>query len=252
MSSKKRGGGGGGGGGGSNQAFDLSQLAGLLGPSSVIIINPSISMLQSAAPVVATKGAAPAVAKGAAPVVAKAPATTKGAAPAAAKGATKGAAKAAAKADKTSSKGSYPNNYKTVLCAFFKKDGGCSKGMECHYAHGEEELRSLPDEKVQKDSGASSSSHGERELAPRSDYKLQKGSDKSSSSHGERELKQSKLSRWMKKSKTELCTMFPLGKCTFGDKCNFAHSVEELIPNQSEKGNPISDSSEKIPIYKCR
>ncbi|KAJ1948533.1 hypothetical protein EC988_005137, partial [Linderina pennispora] len=30
------------------------------------------------------------------------------------------------------------------------------------------------------------------------------------------------------KYKTSLCKDFPLGKCTFGMRCNFAHSLDEL------------------------
>ena len=228
MSHKKLGGGGGDGGG----SFDFSQFAGLIGPMSVIIINPSISTPQSAK----VKALAPASVKAKGSASAEPSAKVKDS-----KAKVKDSkAKVDAQVnDKTvlcpifkwkgeCSYGSIcpfahgteeliwnlsdksvgeerdhskpkPTNYKTVLCTFFKKDGGCSKGIECHFAHGEEELRSLLGEKVQKDSDVSSSSHGEREFAPRFDCTFSYGSGKSSSSHGERELKQSKLSRWMKK-----------------------------------------------------
>ncbi|KAJ1718352.1 hypothetical protein LPJ61_006676, partial [Coemansia biformis] len=38
--------------------------------------------------------------------------------------------------------------------------------------------------------------------------------------------------------KTSLCKDFPLGKCTFGSRCNFAHSIDEL--RSSLPASPIA------------
>lgn len=37
-----------------------------------------------------------------------------------------------------------PRNYKTVLCTHFEK-GACTRGDKCHFAHGAEELRKIPE-----------------------------------------------------------------------------------------------------------
>ena len=37
-----------------------------------------------------------------------------------------------------------PWNYKTILCTHFEK-GTCTRGDKCHFAHGVEELRKIPE-----------------------------------------------------------------------------------------------------------
>lgn len=52
--------------------------------------------------------------------------------------------------EKTNLESSDPNLtpspwWKTSLCSYFRRQGNCSHGSTCRYAHGEEELRQKPD-----------------------------------------------------------------------------------------------------------
>ncbi|KAJ1865212.1 hypothetical protein LPJ73_000085 [Coemansia sp. RSA 2703] len=48
------------------------------------------------------------------------------------------------------------------------------------------------------------------------------------------------------KYKTSLCKDFPLGKCTFGDRCNFAHSPNELRITLTGENPPATQSTQAL------
>eukprot|EP00743_Colponemidia_sp_Colp-15_P010741 GILK01011865.1.p1 GENE.GILK01011865.1~~GILK01011865.1.p1 ORF type:complete len:235 (+),score=22.61 GILK01011865.1:51-707(+) len=103
--------------------------------------------------------------------------------------------------------------YKTKLCPFFS-EGECSKGAECTFAHGDEELRALPDLRKTK-------------LCPN----YQKGhcdDAECAFAHGDLELKATS-----DVYKTSLCTFFAQGKCKAGAHCRHAHGEQELRPGRT-------------------
>tara|TARA_B110001452_G_scaffold123259_1_gene102199 strand:- start:171 stop:962 length:792 start_codon:yes stop_codon:yes gene_type:complete len=66
----------------------------------------------------------------------------------------------------------------------------------------------------------------------------------SSKQHGKRAEAAPKPAWWLhdkNKRKTQLCKHFPLGKCTFGSACAFAHGVKELATSTSTTAaEPVS------------
>ncbi|KAJ1819294.1 hypothetical protein LPJ56_003678, partial [Coemansia sp. RSA 2599] len=48
------------------------------------------------------------------------------------------------------------------------------------------------------------------------------------------------------KYKTSLCKDFPLGKCTFGERCNFAHSPSELRANMAAQSVQVPQPAQAL------
>lgn len=100
--------------------------------------------------------------------------------------------------------------YKTRLCQFYMQDGYCTKGAECRFAHGTEELRTNPNEKT------------------RICQHWLKGNcrfgDSCYHAHGEHELKKLEDNPYYK---TTMCRNFEKGRGCNED-CSYAHGFEEL------------------------
>eukprot|EP00438_Fugacium_kawagutii_P002577 Skav219265 [mRNA] locus=scaffold1380:77928:89294:- [translate_table: standard] len=117
--------------------------------------------------------------------------------------------------------------FKTVLCRYFGTPQGCSKGAECRFAHGAEELPA----------GSAASAQALEEVqqpaAPAFKTVLCKyfeqghcsRGDECTYAHGIEELQTREAGTY----KTVLCKFFEAGGCSRGASCTFAHGEEELI-----------------------
>ncbi|MBX9587400.1 MAG: AAA family ATPase [Gammaproteobacteria bacterium] len=136
---------------------------------------------------------------------------------------------------KPTSSQSQPPNYKTILCKNFKA-GGCKKGDKCTYAHGENELIKLKkSDKTQKTNPEKPQASATAD-APKKAVKA----DKKPSKEAEKQSMQPD------KFKTAPCKNFKVGKCTFGDKCNFAHGKDQLVkPQKSKTDSTVKSTDDK-------
>mmetsp|Transcript_57612 Transcript_57612/g.148197 ORF Transcript_57612/g.148197 Transcript_57612/m.148197 type:complete len:275 (-) Transcript_57612:656-1480(-) len=103
---------------------------------------------------------------------------------------------------------------KTKLCKF-QLLGICAKGRACPFAHGQTDLRPLPDLRCTKLCAAL----------------LQTGvcnNQDCAFAHSRDELRTTSTFR-----KTKPCRFMQTGHCTLGWKCNFAHSPDEVRPLES-------------------
>ena len=93
--------------------------------------------------------------------------------------------------------------YKTTMCRFFEQDSVCPMGQNCHYAHGQAELRSASDpiniqaQKKLKDQKKTKTLEIDPKL-PKTNFK------------------------------TVVCKYYAEGKCKYGDSCSYAHGPVEL------------------------
>ncbi|CAJ1371788.1 unnamed protein product [Effrenium voratum] len=132
---------------------------------------------------------------------------------------------------------------KTLLCKQYFKEGGCSRGGNCAFAHGEAEQRQPPGlqekpkmklcEKFQKGfcefGRYCHNAHGQEKPKEELCKKFfQKGFCKHGrycpKAHAEEELQESA------RRKTLLCKMQKSGFCWKGNDCNFAHGEDEQLP----------------------
>lgn len=100
--------------------------------------------------------------------------------------------------------------FKTRLCYFFMQNGYCTKGDECRYAHGTEELRTNPNAKTRI---CQHWLHGNCQYG---DYCYH--------AHGEHEMKSLDSNPYYK---TTMCRNFENGHCN-QHNCGYAHGFEEL------------------------
>lgn len=111
---------------------------------------------------------------------------------------------------------------KTKLCKF-ELLGICAKGRACPFAHGDTELKPLPD--LRRTKLCSSLLQTGHCSNPDCTF-----------AHSREELRMTSTFR-----KTKLCRFMQTGHCTLGWKCNFAHSQEEVRPLDSAR----NEASEK-------
>eukprot|EP00927_Polykrikos_kofoidii_P056037 TRINITY_DN50217_c0_g1_i1.p1 TRINITY_DN50217_c0_g1~~TRINITY_DN50217_c0_g1_i1.p1 ORF type:complete len:390 (+),score=48.96 TRINITY_DN50217_c0_g1_i1:132-1172(+) len=120
---------------------------------------------------------------------------------------------------------------KTKLCQFFQ-EGRCTRGPNCTFAHGDDELRITPD--LRKTRLCQNFLKGACKL------------DDCKFAHGDEELKNNDFC-----FKTTLCKWHETGQCQNGDACRFAHGSFELslkqipaIGNSSRCGSDDGSNSE--------
>lgn len=99
---------------------------------------------------------------------------------------------------------------KTKFCSYFHK-GKCNYGDQCAFAHFASELQSTPN--LHKTRLCEAFLKGG---CQKTDCKF---------AHGKQELAQAELFH-----KTTMCSWHEKGKCRYGDRCRFAHGVDELRP----------------------
>ncbi|CAA0823847.1 Zinc finger CCCH domain-containing protein 36 [Striga hermonthica] len=120
--------------------------------------------------------------------------------------------------------GSSPPAVKTRLCNRFASGEGCKYGDKCNFAHGEHELGRPtflpPHDDPRSMMGIKQASQMVHELVANvsSMSAGPPGKGQGGSSYGP----------GSSNFKTKLCENFMKGSCTFGDKCHFAHGMEEL------------------------
>lgn len=115
---------------------------------------------------------------------------------------------------------------KTKLCKF-ELLGICAKGRACPFAHGQTELRPLPDLRCTK-------------LCISLLQTGQCNDQDCTFAHSRDELRTTSTFR-----KTKLCRFMQTGHCTLGWKCNFAHSPDEVRPLEGSNSRHEAQTSEK-------
>jgi len=95
--------------------------------------------------------------------------------------------------------GNIPYKYKEMPCKYFGSMGGCNKGADCTFAHGEFQ-----------------------EIVPFGGQPMF-SSDNNSFPNTPREKRPLTPDQTGPKFKTMPCSMFPKGLCVYGDKCIFIH-----------------------------
>lgn len=131
----------------------------------------------------------------------------------------------------------YPPNYKTVLCSHFEKNGNCTNGRDCQFAHGSQELRAAsfgnagnPPANYKTVLCKQFSEDGECPRGPNCSF-----------AHGNDDLRSSggvkrKPDPQHQPFKTTLCNNFMMfNKCPYGSSCNFAHGEAELSSSKKPK-----------------
>jgi len=133
--------------------------------------------------------------------------------------------------------------YKTVLCKGFASTGGCPYGAKCNFAHGQAELRAKPAAAAPPFIPSTS-----QQYAPPGSYSVAAApypygappqpAAVETAAYG-RQPQPPSVSGKPPGWRTVLCRRHAAGTCTFGDRCNFAHSVEQLQPKVDEFGRVV-------------
>ena len=153
--------------------------------------------------------------------------------------------------------------YKTVLCKGFASEAGCPYGAKCKFAHGQEELRARPapappsapptsqqyappsayfSGMAAADPYAYGSNpmpppdpyYAARQLPAADPYARQPAAADAYVRQGTAGAPSPRT--W----KTTLCKHHAVGRCTYGDRCNFAHGMEELQAKVDEFGRAMA------------
>jgi len=101
------------------------------------------------------------------------------------------------------------NFFKTKICPHLIA-GSCAKGVNCNYAHSQQEIRLPPN--LKKTKLCQLFKMGKCQLGLSCSF-----------AHGESELRST-----TEFFKTAICTAFLKGSCTGGQKCRYAHGESEL------------------------
>lgn len=137
-----------------------------------------------------------------------------------------------ARKDSTASR-FYSQFHKTSMCTFWLRNS-CSRGRNCRYAHGDEDIKPMPD--------LSSTSMCKVFVAT--------GVCENAECHFAHSV--SKLRTTTSFLKTEMCAFYPLGTCRMGQFCRHAHSDSELREEiekpseQLESGSPGDKDQEPV------
>jgi len=110
---------------------------------------------------------------------------------------------------------------KTKMCQFHA-EGKCTRGSNCTFAHGDDEMKRSPD--LRKTRICQSFSKGTCDLS----------NDECNFAHGEQDLRSNDFCY-----KTSLCKFNQTGKCSNGERCRFAHGKQELTDEQDEEHDAV-------------
>ncbi|KAI9495893.1 hypothetical protein BDB00DRAFT_786111 [Zychaea mexicana] len=143
--------------------------------------------------------------------------------------------------------------YKTRLCERFEKEGTCSYGSKCTFAHGIAELRErAPEEEQQQHHNGGISSNGNSQnvssLSP-SPGNASASAGTTAASVGSTKPAASSSSNAESNPlyKTKLCDRFMKDNfCQYGPKCHFAHGSQELKERPVFNNNNNNSNSENV------
>lgn len=117
------------------------------------------------------------------------------------------------------------NKYKTVMCKHFEQNGQCYLGAKCHFAHGQEELRSPSDPLPPMKSPGTN------------DNKAFQGYQGYSAPPN------------VSNYKTIKCRFFEKGHCKYGTSCSFAHGDQDIrSPNSPVPSHVLSNMQMNDPM----
>jgi len=118
--------------------------------------------------------------------------------------------------------------HKTRLCRTFRQTGKCPFGDRCNFAHGPEEMRTTEEAlALLCTAGRAPSSRRQQESSD--------SSDTASTCSGEGSCF-GPPSAMAAHYKTRMCKIFEKqGWCKYGDRCNYAHSREEIVQRKNTR-----------------